>query len=34
MTVKIDEAKPSSLTGVVVEKIDRVSQMLRQEAVT
>jgi len=33
MTVKIDEAKPSSLTGVVVEKIDRVSQMPRQEAV-
>ena len=33
MTVKIDEAKPSSLTGVVGEKIDRVSQMPRQEAV-
>ena len=33
MTVKIDEAKPSSLTGVVVEKIDRVSQMPSQEAV-
>jgi tRNA-2-methylthio-N6-dimethylallyladenosine synthase len=33
MTVKIDEAKPSSLAGVVVEKIDRVSQMPRQEAV-
>ena len=33
MTVKIDEAKPSSLTGIVVEKIDRVSQMPRQEAV-
>ena len=33
MTVKIDEAKPSSLTGVVVEKIDRVSQMPRQESV-
>jgi tRNA-2-methylthio-N6-dimethylallyladenosine synthase len=33
MTVKIDEAKPSSLAGVVVEKIDRVSQMPSQEAV-
>lgn len=33
MTVKIDQAKPSSLSGVAVTQIDPASQISRQEAV-